>query len=59
LVEAMIGHKLDRHSTSSARIISDVLQTDYDELFDLKVSKGFSTMFSSKLFCQGRLVFVS
>ncbi|ORY70185.1 uncharacterized protein BCR38DRAFT_503387 [Pseudomassariella vexata] len=36
LVEAMIGHRLDRHSMSSARIISDVLQTDYDELFDLK-----------------------
>jgi hypothetical protein len=36
LVEALIGHKLDRRSSSSARIISDVLQTDYDELFDLK-----------------------
>ncbi|KAI2625636.1 cysteine proteinase [Hypoxylon sp. NC1633] len=36
LVEAMIGHRLDRHSMSTARIISDVLQTDYEELFDLK-----------------------
>ncbi|KAI1370571.1 cysteine proteinase [Hypoxylon crocopeplum] len=36
LVEAMIGHKLDRHALSTARIISDVLQTDYEELFDLK-----------------------
>lgn len=36
LVEAMIGHRLDRRSLSTARIISDVLQTDYEELFDLK-----------------------
>ncbi|KAI1394333.1 cysteine proteinase [Hypoxylon trugodes] len=36
LVEAMIGHRLDRHALSTARIISDVLQTDYEELFDLK-----------------------
>ncbi|KAI0179513.1 cysteine proteinase [Hypoxylon sp. FL1284] len=36
LVEAMIGHKLDRHSAHTARIISDFLQTDYEELFDMK-----------------------
>ncbi|KAI1653916.1 cysteine proteinase [Daldinia decipiens] len=36
LVEAMIGHRLDRHALSTARILSDVLQTDYEELFDLK-----------------------
>lgn len=36
LVEAMLGHKLDKTSFSVARIISDVLQTDYDELFDMK-----------------------
>lgn len=36
LVEALIGRKIDRCSMSSARIISDVLQTDYDELFDMK-----------------------
>ncbi|KAI1439370.1 cysteine proteinase [Annulohypoxylon stygium] len=36
LVEAMIGHKLERHAMSTSRIISDVLQTDYEELFDLK-----------------------
>lgn len=35
LVEAMIGNKLDRRSIETARIISDVLQTDYDELFDM------------------------
>ncbi|KAI8959641.1 cysteine proteinase [Daldinia sp. FL1419] len=36
LVEAMIGHRLDRRALSTTRIISDVLQTDYEELFDLK-----------------------
>ncbi|KAI1808867.1 cysteine proteinase [Daldinia bambusicola] len=36
LVEAMIGHRLDRRALSTARIIADVLQTDYEELFDLK-----------------------
>ncbi|KAI2638739.1 cysteine proteinase [Hypomontagnella submonticulosa] len=36
LVEAMIGHRLDRHALSTARIMADVLQTDYEELFDLK-----------------------
>ena len=36
LVEAVLGHKLDRSSTNVARIISDILQTDYDELFDMK-----------------------
>ncbi|KAK9423559.1 putative Calpain catalytic domain-containing protein [Seiridium unicorne] len=36
LVEAMLGHKLDRRTMNVARIISDVLQTDYDELFDMK-----------------------
>ncbi|KAI0383285.1 cysteine proteinase [Hypomontagnella monticulosa] len=36
LVEAMIGHRLDRRSLSTARIMADVLQTDYEEMFDLK-----------------------
>ncbi|KAI3325332.1 cysteine proteinase [Xylariaceae sp. AK1471] len=36
LVEAVLGHKLDRSSTNVARIIADTLQTDYDELFDMK-----------------------
>lgn len=36
LVEAMVGHKLDRHSLHTAQIISDFLQTDYEELFDMK-----------------------
>jgi len=36
LVEAMIGRELDRHSVAAVRITSEVLQTDYDELFDLK-----------------------
>ncbi|KAI0847394.1 cysteine proteinase [Daldinia vernicosa] len=36
LVEAMIGHRLDRRALSTARILADVLQTDYEELFDMK-----------------------
>jgi len=36
LVEALVGRKIDRCSISSVRVISDVLQTDYDELFDMK-----------------------
>ncbi|ETS74120.1 hypothetical protein PFICI_13986 [Pestalotiopsis fici W106-1] len=36
MVEAMLGHKLDRRNMNVSRILSDVLQTDYDELFDLK-----------------------
>jgi Calpain family cysteine protease len=36
LVEALVGRKMDRCSITSARIISDVLATDYDELFDMK-----------------------
>ncbi|KAI1418361.1 cysteine proteinase [Hypoxylon sp. FL1857] len=36
LVEAMIGHRLDRRSLHTASIISDFLQTDYEELFDMK-----------------------
>ena len=36
LVEAILGKKIDRNSAESARIMSDVLQTDYDELFDMK-----------------------
>jgi hypothetical protein len=36
LVEALLGRKIDKCSMNSVRIISDVLQTDYDELFDLK-----------------------
>lgn len=36
LVETLLGRKIDRCSTNSARVISDVLQTDYDELFDMR-----------------------
>lgn len=36
LVEALLGRKIDKCSLSSVRIISEVLQTDYDELFDMK-----------------------
>jgi hypothetical protein len=36
LVEALLGHKIDRREVNVARIIADTLQTDYDELFDLK-----------------------
>jgi len=36
LVEAMLGHRLSHETRECARIVSDVLQTDYDELFDLK-----------------------
>lgn len=36
LVEAILGRRIDRNSVNSATLISQVLQTDYDELFDLK-----------------------
>jgi hypothetical protein len=36
LVEAIIGQQLDVNSPLTASIISNVLQTDYEELFDLK-----------------------
>jgi hypothetical protein len=36
LVEALVGQKMDRCSINASRIISDVLATDYDELFDMK-----------------------
>ncbi|KAH6987103.1 hypothetical protein EDB80DRAFT_731354 [Ilyonectria destructans] len=36
LVEALIGRKIDRQSMSAEKILSNVLQTDYDELFDMK-----------------------
>jgi hypothetical protein len=36
LVEALLGRNIDTYSTKSAQIISNVLQTDYDELFDMK-----------------------
>ncbi|KIW88807.1 uncharacterized protein Z519_10291 [Cladophialophora bantiana CBS 173.52] len=35
-VEALIGRKMDRKSLDAPQIISDVLQTDYNELFDMK-----------------------
>jgi len=38
LVESLLGRKIDKCSMSSVQIISDVLQTDYDELFDMKYS---------------------
>ncbi|KAM5343659.1 hypothetical protein ACJ41O_012196 [Fusarium nematophilum] len=36
LVEALVGRKIDKFSTHTANILSNVLQTDYDELFDMK-----------------------
>ncbi|KAL8334390.1 hypothetical protein RB598_008912 [Gaeumannomyces tritici] len=36
MVEAILGRKVDKTSIEVARIMSDVLQTDYDELFDMK-----------------------
>lgn len=36
LVEAILGRRIDRNSVNSATLISQVLQTDYDELFDMK-----------------------
>ncbi|KAH7113660.1 hypothetical protein B0J13DRAFT_656907 [Dactylonectria estremocensis] len=36
LVEALIGRNIDRQNMGSERILSNVLQTDYDELFDMK-----------------------
>lgn len=36
LVEAIIGRRIDRNSVNAANLISQVLQTDYDELFDLR-----------------------
>lgn len=47
LVEAIIGRRIDRNSVNSSQIISQVLQTDYDELFDMKNRSGeyFSGLF--------------
>ncbi|KAI1419678.1 hypothetical protein F5Y12DRAFT_793000 [Xylaria sp. FL1777] len=36
LAENMIGHQVDRRSLTAIRIIQDTLQTDYEELFDMK-----------------------
>ncbi|KAI0972242.1 hypothetical protein F4678DRAFT_55095 [Xylaria arbuscula] len=36
LAENMVGHKIDRRSLTAIRIIQDTLQTDYEELFDMK-----------------------
>ncbi|KAI0873721.1 hypothetical protein GGS24DRAFT_490535 [Hypoxylon argillaceum] len=36
LAENMIGHKIDRQSITAIRIVQDTLQTDYEELFDMK-----------------------
>lgn len=36
LVEAILGKQINRNSAESARVMSDILQTDYDELFDMK-----------------------
>ncbi|CAN8099908.1 unnamed protein product [Discula destructiva] len=36
LCEAILGRRIDRNSVNSANLISQVLQTDYDELFDMK-----------------------
>ncbi|KAH7139531.1 hypothetical protein B0J11DRAFT_517024 [Dendryphion nanum] len=40
LVETLIGRKIDKCSMASVQIISDVLQTDYDELFDMKYNSS-------------------
>ncbi|KFA52978.1 hypothetical protein S40293_09166 [Stachybotrys chartarum IBT 40293] len=36
LAEALISRQLERHSMAAAEIVQSVLQTDYDELFDMK-----------------------
>ncbi|KAI1270686.1 hypothetical protein F5Y18DRAFT_434950 [Xylariaceae sp. FL1019] len=36
LTENLIGHKINRHSMAAVKIIEDTLQTDYEELFDLR-----------------------
>ncbi|KAI1810242.1 hypothetical protein GGS20DRAFT_568404 [Poronia punctata] len=36
VVEAILGHRLDYSSSYVSKVISDVLQTDYEELFDMK-----------------------
>ncbi|KAK2025528.1 cysteine proteinase [Colletotrichum zoysiae] len=36
LAEALIGRKIDRQSMAAAKILQNVLQTDYDELFDMR-----------------------
>ncbi|TGJ84713.1 hypothetical protein E0Z10_g4061 [Xylaria hypoxylon] len=36
LVENMVGHRIDRQSITAIRILQDTLQTDYEELFDMK-----------------------
>ncbi|KAF4849605.1 Thiol protease [Colletotrichum siamense] len=36
LAEALIGRKIDRESMAAAQILQNVLQTDYDELFDMR-----------------------
>ncbi|KAK7430711.1 hypothetical protein QQZ08_002755 [Neonectria magnoliae] len=36
LVEALLGRNIDKMSINSEQILSNVLQTDYDELFDMK-----------------------
>jgi hypothetical protein len=36
VAEALLGRQIDRHSISIAEILQNVLQTDYDEMFDMK-----------------------
>jgi Calpain family cysteine protease len=36
LTEALLGRKVDWSLTESANLVSETLQTDYDELFDMK-----------------------
>lgn len=36
LVEAILGRKLDWSEAATARMLSSILQTDYDELFDMR-----------------------
>jgi hypothetical protein len=36
LVEAILGQRIDIRSPASIQLVSDILQTDYEELFDMK-----------------------
>ncbi|RFU24098.1 Acting on peptide bonds (peptidase), partial [Scytalidium lignicola] len=41
LVKAILSKKLDFNSAKSTQVMSDVLQTDYDKLFDMKYNSVF------------------
>ncbi|ELQ43343.1 hypothetical protein M0657_010065 [Pyricularia oryzae] len=36
IVEAMLGRRIDKYNTQVTELMANVLQTDYDELFDMK-----------------------